>query len=584
MANNSKCQSKCQKLNRKFTNYFPRFLFITFTLFTINPFDWILPTLAQTTSGIRIDNIATGSFENPNKPSNFQSVTSNLVTSEQAPLSPGSCNIGGGVPDSAINPYISDEVRRNNSASRGITDTLDHNWSAEVEVPDNGTIQPWFGKASSLGNVNSFRYFDHTTSTNTNATVELVEIPINNIADCQGLSNNSSSTPTLSTSNTLQASSPRPTRLYNTTDQPAFWNQTIAPAKDNRRFAVRFTFDRPVKSFGAWFGDLETRSINGTPAILRILDTFGNRIGHDIPIQPTNLSDGNAPDPEVINQDECGNVNGGGFTPKDIGCGNKSTRWVGFVDNSSTPRVSQVLVIVGDDDYNDDGDTEILSFIGANITTLKDSKVLLVKRITAINGNTTTNDGNDLTTYKQDDSDHYDDNEIEGANPPNQPHQDTDKWPNTNGKTSSTFLIGNINGGKVKPGDELEYTIYFLSAGDTEAKQVLICDRVPSNTTFIPTAFNSFSPQANGGLATADRGIIWQYNGNTESLTNTQDSDAAQYFPPGVDPKTVYPNINCGDENTNGAIVVNLGDLPNATAPGTPTGSYGFVRFRGKVK
>ena len=317
--------------------------------------------------------------------------------------------------------------------------------------------------------------------------------------------------------------------------------------------------------------------------MLRLLDASGNRIGNDIPIQPTSLSDGNAPDPELINQDECGNVNGGGFTPTDIGCGNKSTRWVGFVDNSSTLRVSQVLVIVGDDDYNDDGDTEILSFIGANIAP-NNPKVLLVKRITAINGNTTTNDENDLTTYNQDDRDRYDDNEIEGANLPNQPHEDTDKWPNTNGKTSSTFLIGSINGGKVKPGDEVEYTIYFLSAGDTEAKKLLICDRVPSNTTFIPTAFNNFSPQATGGLATADRGIIWQYNDNTESLTSTQDSDAGEYFPPGVDPKTVYPKIECGDENTNGAVVVNLGDLPNATAPGTPTGSYGFIRFRGKVK
>ena len=214
--------------------------------------------------------------------------------------------------------------------------------------------------------------------------------------------------------------------------------------------------------------------------------------------------------------------------------------------------------------------------------------VLLVKRITAINSNTTTNGGDDLSGYinEQDDlntgGNPYDDNAITVPDPPTSetdPQKDTDKWPDPN-----TFLIGGISGGKVDPNDELEYTIYFLSTGDIEAKTVLVCDRIPSNTTFIPNAFNSFSPQGTGGLATADRGIIWQYNNVTQSLTNAQDGDAAQYFPSGVDPKTVYPNIDCGGENTNGVVVVNLGDLPNATAPGVPTNSYGFVRFKGKVK
>ncbi|KST62731.1 hypothetical protein [Mastigocoleus testarum] len=210
--------------------------------------------------------------------------------------------------------------------------------------------------------------------------------------------------------------------------------------------------------------------------------------------------------------------------------------------------------------------------------------VLLVKRITSINSNITSNGGDNLSIYNQDDSDHYDDNVIEGANPPTQPHKDTDKWPNTSGKDSSSFLIGGINGGKVKPGDDIEYTIYFLSTGKNEAKKVLFCDRVPEHTTFIPAAFNSFSTQAPNGSPGVPRGILWQYNDVIESLTNTQDGDAGQYFPPGVEPTTVYPDIDCGGNNSNGAVVVDLGDLPNAIAPGTPTGSYGFVRFGGKVK
>lgn len=206
--------------------------------------------------------------------------------------------------------------------------------------------------------------------------------------------------------------------------------------------------------------------------------------------------------------------------------------------------------------------------------------VLLVKRITAVNNQTQNSGSDNLAIYKDEPTNPYDDNDITitSPNPPVEP-ADTDKWPNPN-----TFLIGGTNGGNVRPGDELEYTIYFLSTGEATAKNVLFCDRIPTNTNFIPTSFNSLPNQTDGGLAGADRGISWMYNGTTASLTNAQDGDNAQYFPPGTDPTTIYPGINCGGENTNGAIVVNLGNLDNATAPGTPSNSYGFVRFRGMVK
>ena len=210
-----------------------------------------------------------------------------------------------------------------------------------------------------------------------------------------------------------------------------------------------------------------------------------------------------------------------------------------------------------------------------------DPNVLLVKRITQINSNTTTKDGDDLSIYNQDNSNPYDDNKLD--NPAVEP-VDTNKWKDTTSDTNSTFLIGGIDGGKVEPDDEIEYTIYYLSTGKTEAKTVLVCDRVPGNVSFIPNSFNNEPNQATGGLSTADRGIQWLKDGNTQSLTNDKDGDGAQYFPPGVEPSTVYPTIKCDGTNTNGAIVVNLGNLPNATAPGTPNTSYGYIRFKGKVK
>jgi uncharacterized repeat protein (TIGR01451 family) len=211
-----------------------------------------------------------------------------------------------------------------------------------------------------------------------------------------------------------------------------------------------------------------------------------------------------------------------------------------------------------------------------------DPNVLLVKRITAINGSTSTLNGDNLAIYKDEVSNPYDDNSITIPNQPTptDPRKDTDNWPNI-----STFMIGGTNGGNVKPDDELEYTIYFLSAGDVESKNVLLCDRVPSNTTFLPTAFNSNSFTADPtGLPGSDRGILLNLNSSNLSLTNIGDSDGGQFFPAGTEPTTVYPQINCGGPNTNGAVVVKLGDLPNASAPGIPSNSYGFVRFRAKVK
>lgn len=67
-------------------------------------------------------------------------------------------------------------------------------------------------------------------------------------------------------------------------------------------------------------------------------------------------------------------------------------------------------------------------------------------------------------------------------------------------------------------------------------------------------------------------------------LTNVNDApDRGQYFSPGM-----TPSVNCSGANTNGAVVVKVvaspATLPNATAPGTPANSYGFVRFVTKVK
>lgn len=206
-----------------------------------------------------------------------------------------------------------------------------------------------------------------------------------------------------------------------------------------------------------------------------------------------------------------------------------------------------------------------------SIATANNPNLLLVKRITAINGqNTNPNDNTDLNVYVNDSSNIYDDNTDD--TPASGQPEDTTYW-----QDPSQFLKGAIDGGKVKPDDEIEYTIYFLSAGTSTSQNVLVCDLVPEHLTFIPDAFAT------------NKGISWLKNGTTASLTNANDADSAYYFAAGVEPSTVFSNVKCGNPNnpsanTNGAVVVNLGDVDKAIAPGDPTDSYGWIRFRAKVK
>jgi len=202
-------------------------------------------------------------------------------------------------------------------------------------------------------------------------------------------------------------------------------------------------------------------------------------------------------------------------------------------------------------------------------------KLLLVKRITALNGNST-----NFNVFDP----------LDATNSPT--NQVSSNWPSPD----TTYLRGKINGGQVEPGDILEYTIYFLSAGGVSAANTKICDLVPDGLEFVPTGFNNdtgISPNTG-----SDFGIVLGWDStNTGSLpspatplsgasllrlTGVGDADGGEFFAAGT-----TPNTTCTAANTNGAVVVVVGvttGIPKATAPGTPTGSYGFFRFRARVK
>jgi uncharacterized repeat protein (TIGR01451 family) len=255
------------------------------------------------------------------------------------------------------------------------------------------------------------------------------------------------------------------------------------------------------------------------------------------------------------------------------------------VDSTTTGLPSGVTIPANSVAQQQNPAIEPTSLVVMNPAVTNTPNLLLVKRITAINGGMTSQGGDDLSLYRDDASNPYDDNIITITTPPassSDPKQDTDKWPDP-----ATFLVGGINGGLTRPGDEVEYTIYFLSAGSNTAQNVQLCDRIPQYQTFIPNAYNS-TTQASNGLPNVDRGIVISYNGNLQSYTNVIDGDTARFY--GVNES--LPAV-CGTaQNTTGAIVVNLGNgatpsvggsLLHATTPGAPVTSYGFVRFKAKV-
>lgn len=202
--------------------------------------------------------------------------------------------------------------------------------------------------------------------------------------------------------------------------------------------------------------------------------------------------------------------------------------------------------------------------------------LLLIKRITAINpGQPNEVQFNDFV----DDPNSIDDNDL------NWP--DSDSIPNNNNNLN-TYLRGEIDGGLVEQGDEVEYTIYFLSNGDDQAENVSICDIIPDNMSFVK---NTYGVEVGIGLALDAMSLPTAPN---TTLSNVIGDDQGEFYdigtvPPGSLCKKIDSNnpsnlIPVTSGNNNGAIMVNLNDpLPTATDPENSP-YYGFIRFRAKVQ
>jgi hypothetical protein len=200
-----------------------------------------------------------------------------------------------------------------------------------------------------------------------------------------------------------------------------------------------------------------------------------------------------------------------------------------------------------------------------SITT--NAKVLLVKRITEINGDRTQNPN--ATSYKLNQVLDRPSFAADDAFPAN-------NWPNS-------FLVGAYDAGPIMPSDTVEYTVYFMNSSGANADSVRICDRIVGAQQFLPDAYG------------AGRDIEYQLGTNPvryltkESLASIDRAELNTST--GTIAGCPAPSIT-GDNN--GTIVVDitgsgssgqetLTTLPGATAQGTPTNSYGYFRFKTRV-
>lgn len=151
-------------------------------------------------------------------------------------------------------------------------------------------------------------------------------------------------------------------------------------------------------------------------------------------------------------------------------------------------------------------------------------ELALVKRVTSVGGTAVTGFVDDGTANNED-------------NDPN--------WP-------ASFLEGSIDTSTAAPGEEIEYSLYFLSNGNDDITNLNICDMIPADTTFVAGS------------------VSMTFNGTTTAPGGFFAGAPAD------------PSI-CPADNGNGGILVNVATaptaVPNATAPGTPGDSFGVIKF-----
>jgi hypothetical protein len=232
-----------------------------------------------------------------------------------------------------------------------------------------------------------------------------------------------------------------------------------------------------------------------------------------------------------------------------------------------------------------------LADLTQNFGIIQKPKLVLVKRITGMKKATdlatdamrriNPNDGTKLNEYKTANSD----------------DSSTMNWPTP----VADKLIGAVNGGKVSPGDTIEYTIYFLNNQGADAIGVKLCDPILSSQ-----SFNSTGAYGAGKDMQLQIGIdpvidltavnnpaedrAYAYTAGNAPAVGTCNIPAASQGLPGVEidltgaTSTNQPALTAipGAISPGTASLTSTSGTANATSPNT-TFPYGLFRFTTKV-
>ena len=137
-------------------------------------------------------------------------------------------------------------------------------------------------------------------------------------------------------------------------------------------------------------------------------------------------------------------------------------------------------------------------------------------------------------------------------------------WPNI-----STDVIGAIDGGQAKPGDIVEYAVYYRNAGENRISSAKVCDRLNTNLVY----------QEDFDALHVGTGIVLKPGSSTEQfLTRTSDADQGEV--------TTTQPTDCNlagsaiNATSNSVVVVQAANSTTAI-PGLSTG---YIKFKAKVK
>ncbi|GAB4526610.1 MAG: hypothetical protein Fur0018_11900 [Anaerolineales bacterium] len=262
----------------------------------------------------------------------------------------------------AVVVTITDERWGNNNTSRIAAAADNDAWISAVQAAEYTCFYQLSAITSTPGNFtdnSGLGNFSSITGQMGSSTVTISNRDMTNISNASDLGQlGGAVTIGSSLASSLQANSPMPDpdpsgdggthgwyRVNNGTAWE-YWNENSGSSSS--RNAVLFQFSPPVHAFGAFFGDVETRTDgNGTPALLRYQVTGGGVFTQTI---PTTTAD----------QTTCG------ASSTTDACGNRATRWIG-VHGDAGETFDWVIVIVGDDNVGGNGYTEHISWVGATI-------------------------------------------------------------------------------------------------------------------------------------------------------------------------------------------------------------------------